>query len=449
MPALQKHQYACLPQAFLTNLHNRLKNDDNIIMVVTSQPTRQHKRAKIINYAEFDNDIFDDFAQNDYDDEMMDFNNVLDDNDNNNLNDNLNNKILSNAQIDNGLTDNKDFRHGHNFPNNNNNDIDSKDINNNLSTTTTMGNNMNNMNNNNNNNHLSNTTNSNENIRNKLNLKNKLPDLDDQDDILNILKYPKIRETFQQGRIIKPIKLNLFNHNKFVMAPENEPVIIPISLNLEYSGHVINDYFTWNCNDKTITPEQFTQIYCQDLDFPVNSNLFQQIVTIINDTIQENEPIASIKIENDLQIIINLTCNLQKNFFEDKFQWNLNDSSLAPENYAEIIVTDLGLTREYIPLLSFSLHETILKIKKDFLEGHLNQEMVYNEAAFGYMAGVRLNIEELGQNWCPKIEILTLEEIQRREIEKERNLRRLKRESDRLSRRGRRRLDELETTMRI
>ena len=37
----------------------------------------------------------------------------------------------------------------------------------------------------------------------------------------------------------------------------------------------------------------------------------------------------------------------------------------------------------------------------------------------------------------------------KREIEKERNLRRLKRETDRLSRRGRRRLDDLETTMRM
>lgn len=56
-------------------------------------------------------------------------------------------------------------------------------------------------------------------------------------------------------------------------------------------------------------------------------------------------------------------------------------------------------------------------------------------------------------NWAPiggpRVEILTKEEIQKREIEKERNLRRLKRETDRLSRRGRRRLDDLETTMRM
>ena len=90
-----------------------------------------------------------------------------------------------------------------------------------------------------------------------------------------------------------------------------------------------------------------------------------------------------------------------------------------------------------------------MKIKKDWVDGHLIQDHVPNDAAFGYLSGIRLDIDELGSNWCPRVEILTKEEIQKREIEKERNLRRLKRETDRLSRRGRRRLDDLETTMRM
>lgn len=384
-----------LPQAYLTNLHNRIRNED-VPLFITAQPSRNHKRAKVINYAEFDTDLLlDDFIEQDQN---------IDDENHNNVN-----------NIGNGHS---------NIANNGNNhssgDVENQDEGN-------------------------------------IVINNNLPDLDQQDDQTGILKYPRIRETFLQSKIATPYESIIGKHKDIIsLTSLSAPnIIIPIRLNLEHNGHKIIDFFTWNLNDHSLTAEQFAQIYVQDLDFQMatSSGLQVQIVSAINEQLQEYETLASVVVP-DLHVVINLTCNLDSKLYEDNFEWNLNDQSLSPEIFAELVVQDLGLTREFVSAISHSLHESILKLKKDWLEGHLNQDYLPNGAAFGYLSGIRLDIDNLGSNWCPKVEVLSQWEIEKREIEKERNLRRLKRESakveDRLSRRrGKRRLDDLETTMRM
>ncbi|AMD21859.1 HFR004Wp [Eremothecium sinecaudum] len=375
-----------LPQAYLTNFHNRIRNED-VPMFITAQPSRNHKRAKVVNYSEYDNDLLlDDFVEQDQheDDEK--------------------------ANAENPKGENEDQPH--------------EDV-----------------------------------------TANNLPDLEQQDDATGILKYARIRETFLQSKIAVPYE-HLFDHNgnitdthvgeyglKGDMSTVAQPIIIPIRLNLEHNGHKIIDFFMWNLNDHSMSVDQFAQIYCQDLDFGHNSSLQNQVVSAINEQLQEYETLASVVVP-DLHVIINLTCNLDSKLYEDNFEWNINDDSLSPEHFAELVVQDLGLTREFLPAIAHSLYESILKVKKDWLEGHLNQETVPNGAAFGYLSGIRLDIDTLGVKWCPKVEVLSQWEIEKREIEKERNMRRLKRESAKVEdrivrRRGKRRMDDLETTMRL
>lgn len=404
-------QQQFLPQAYLTNFHNRIRNEE-VPIFVTAQPTRGHKRAKVVNYAEIDTDIFDEFA------------NVGAVSDGSN----------ENRAFDNGVTQIHGAS-GEGGPLGTGEDDESKigldgnaiDVN---------GNSTGNNNISGNNNHSN---------PEDIALNTALPDIQDQEDQLSILRYPKIRETFLQSKLAIPYRLDI---PPPLSVDQQEPIMIPISLNLEHGGHTILDFFTWNINDRSITPEEFATIYCRDLDFPNSSALHAQIVSTINEQLQEYETVAAVVVP-DLQVIVNLTCSLDNRLYEDNFQWNLNDKSLSPEIFAEIIVQDLGLPREFMPAIAHAHHEYLLRVKKEWLEGHLNQDHVPNGAAFGYLSGIRLDIDELGVTWCPKVEVLTQEEIQKREIEKERNLRRLKRESDRMSRRGRRRLDDLETTMRI
>lgn len=57
--------------------------------------------------------------------------------------------------------------------------------------------------------------------------------------------------------------------------------------------------------------------------------------------------------------------------------------------------------------------------------------MFMNEAAYGLDAGIRLDTESLCHRWSPTLELLTRDEIERREGDRERQLRRLKRDTAR------------------
>jgi chromatin structure-remodeling complex subunit SFH1 len=57
--------------------------------------------------------------------------------------------------------------------------------------------------------------------------------------------------------------------------------------------------------------------------------------------------------------------------------------------------------------------------------------MFINEAAYGLDAGIRLDTESLCSRWSPTLEILSRDEIERREGDRERQIRRLKRDTAR------------------
>jgi len=79
--------------------------------------------------------------------------------------------------------------------------------------------------------------------------------------------------------------------------------------------------------------------------------------------------------------------------------------------------------------MAHAIYESLLRLKKDALEGNL--PMLINEAAYGLDAGIRLDTESLCSRWSPSLEILTRDEIERREGDRERQIRRLKRDTAR------------------
>lgn len=405
-----------LPQAYLSNFHNRVKNED-VPLFIAAQLSR-NKRGKQVNYAEFDTDLLDEFLERNDEDDVED---DVDDSDG------------RRRGVDGANGDSGTYSVANGHPAGNGGEISSGAV---SGGAVQPGEDP----------HMPSL--------------NDLPDLDVQDDPsgLGLLKYPRIRETFVQSKIAVSYKDLMGDSVQEGESTENTAaVMIPIRLNIEFGGHKLIDFFMWNLSDNSLSPEQFATILCQDLDFPVHANPnnspYTQIISMINEQLQEYEALASLEVP-DLHVVINLTTNLDSKLYDDTFEWNLNDESLCPEQFAELVVQDFGLQREFVPAIAHSLHESILKVKKDWLEGHLNQSHVENKAAFGYTSGIRLDIDSLGANWCPKVEVLSQWEIEKREIEKERNMRRLKRESAKVEdgrsrRRGKRRMDDLETTLRI
>ncbi|KAG9880269.1 SNF5-domain-containing protein, partial [Aureobasidium melanogenum] len=146
--------------------------------------------------------------------------------------------------------------------------------------------------------------------------------------------------------------------------------------------------------------------------------------------------------------IISLSINLMNRLYTDKFEWSLMHPAGFPEIFAKQTCADLGLSGEWVPALAHAIYEAVLKLKKEYCENNGSLLAVIgsgidawgqidNEAAevhgdgslaIGEAAGWRFDNDDLGAEWQPRVEVLSKDEIEKREGDRERQIRRQRRE---------------------
>lgn len=135
--------------------------------------------------------------------------------------------------------------------------------------------------------------------------------------------------------------------------------------------------------------------------------------------------------------IINLNINLSNHLYTDRFEWSLLHPPGTAELFSKQTCADLGLPGEWVPAMTHAIYEAVLRLKKEACEsgglvGGYGGE-IPNDAAHGKDAGWRYDHEHLADEWEPKVEILSKEEIEKREGDRERQIRRMRRETARFS----------------
>lgn len=146
--------------------------------------------------------------------------------------------------------------------------------------------------------------------------------------------------------------------------------------------------------------------------------------------------------DDSYRCIVRLSVNLGATLYTDKFEWSLLHPSGYAEHFAKITCADLGLTGEFVPAMTHAIYEAVLRLKKEACEsgGLVGLSMAaeggfgtLNETVNGGEAGWRYDAENMGEDWEPKIETLSKEEIEKREIDRDREIRRQRRETARFS----------------
>ncbi|TKA69530.1 hypothetical protein B0A49_07064 [Cryomyces minteri] len=139
--------------------------------------------------------------------------------------------------------------------------------------------------------------------------------------------------------------------------------------------------------------------------------------------------------DDTYRCVINLSINLLNQLYTDKFEWSLLHPVGLAEVFAKQTCADLGLFGEWPPAMTHAIYEAVLRLKKEACEngGLVGYGDIDNDAAEGAEAGWRYDHEHLGDEWEPKVETLSKEEIDRREGDRERQIRRLRRETARFS----------------
>lgn len=132
-----------------------------------------------------------------------------------------------------------------------------------------------------------------------------------------------------------------------------------------------------------------------------------------------------------MRVVCNLNVNLGERVYADKFEWDLA-GSLTPEYFARGVAADLGLAGEFVPAIAHAIHEFCLQKKKDLCETGVTPDLENDAHRTDAEAGWRLDLESLGAEWEGRVETLTREEIEKREGDREREIRRLRRDTARL-----------------
>lgn len=144
--------------------------------------------------------------------------------------------------------------------------------------------------------------------------------------------------------------------------------------------------------------------------------------------------------DDTYRCIISLNIYLQNKLLTDRFEWSLLHPPGFAERFSRQTVADLGLPAEWVPVMAHAIYEAVLKLKKEACEsgGVLVGAVdggngLDNLSAGEGVEGWRYDEEGLCTEWEPRIERLSKEEIEKREGDRERQIRRMRRETARFS----------------
>ncbi|OSD06576.1 SNF5-domain-containing protein [Trametes coccinea BRFM310] len=285
---------------------------------------------------------------------------------------------------------------------------------------------------------------------------------------------------------VLPTRHDYFPQPALEAQAEKPTALIPIRVEFETDTHRIRDCFMWNLNESLITPESFARIFCADLDLPLTPWV-DTIAAQIRAQIEDHEGVASTYLGadaemsepedetpgeevNECRVILSIDVQIATHHLLDHIEWDLL-SPLTPEEFSVKLCTELGLAGEAAPLIAHAIHEEIIKHKRDAIEWGViggetardvaagagadegtpaaerprdksGQSLLKDKTGLGLAWGRAPKdgrgpkpLKSVWRDWAEaeefrtRFEVLTAEEVERRELERERASRRLRRET--------------------
>ena len=135
-------------------------------------------------------------------------------------------------------------------------------------------------------------------------------------------------------------------------------LLVPIRLDMDIDGQKLRDTFMWNKNEQMMTPDQYAEVICDDLDLnPLNfvpaiaAAIQQQLDSATNNDFTEN----LLKEQTDQRVIIKLNIHVGNISLVDQFEWDLSDDRNQPEEFAKKLCSDLSLGGEFVTAIVYSI----------------------------------------------------------------------------------------------
>jgi len=192
--------------------------------------------------------------------------------------------------------------------------------------------------------------------------------------------------------------------------------LVPIRLDIEFDGVKLRDCFTWNRCEAMITPEQFAEILCDDLDLnPIS--FVPAIAQAIRQQVEAHPTENILMGQMDTRVIIRLNIHVGNLSLVDQFEWDLSEASNSPEQFATRLCAELGLGGEFVTAVAYSIRGQLAWHQRLY---------AFTESPLPTIDVVFRSPNEADQ-WSPIVEVLTDAEMEKKIRDQDRNTRRMRR----------------------
>ncbi|MCL4132587.1 UNVERIFIED_CONTAM: hypothetical protein GTU68_056610 [Idotea baltica] len=188
--------------------------------------------------------------------------------------------------------------------------------------------------------------------------------------------------------------------------------LVPIRLDMEIEGQKLRDTFTWNKNEQNITPEQFAEILCDDLD--LNPAMFvPAIATGIRQQVDLFPTQSIIGTHSDTRVVVKLNIHVGNISLNDQFEWDMSDPDNNPEEVAGKLCAELGLGGEFVTGIAYSIRGQLLWHHRTY---------AFSESPLPTVE-VPFRTQSEADQWSPFLETLTDAEMEKKIRDQDRNTR--------------------------
>ncbi|KAL7053555.1 hypothetical protein AAHC03_026410 [Spirometra sp. Aus1] len=202
-------------------------------------------------------------------------------------------------------------------------------------------------------------------------------------------------------------------YHENAIQPEH---LVPIRLDIEFDGVKLRDCFTWNRYEQMITPEQFAEILCDDLDLnPIS--FVPAIAQAIRQQVEAHSVENILVGQTDTRVIIRLNIHVGNLSLVDQFEWDLSEPANSPELFAARLCAELGLGGEFVTAVAYSIRGQLAWHQRLY---------AFTESPLPTVDVVFRSPNEADQ-WSPVVEVLTDAEMEKKIRDQDRNTRRMRR----------------------
>jgi len=195
-----------------------------------------------------------------------------------------------------------------------------------------------------------------------------------------------------------------------------QEALIPIRLDMEFDGQKLRDCFTWNKNESMLTPEQFAELLCDDMDLNPMS-FVPAIAGSIRQQVEAYPDEPTDDTATDQRVILKLNIHVGNVSLVDQFEWDMSEPQNSPEDFSQKLCAELGLGGEFITAISYSIRGQLSWHQRTY---------AFSESPLSQVE-VAIRNQSEADTWCPFLETLTDAEMEKKIRDQDRNTRRMRR----------------------